>query len=175
MTQRANPIINCPNCDAGLSAGTSICHECGSPLPEGITSSDKQGKSLDELIVKSNQILVDSGTRAAEIAFGVGCTLGLIINLVLMVIVFLTITKTWTVLAVILLIISLISILVSSLLSSRAKNATTRTTYERDIKPEFDFFLSENNLSIEVVTEKAGDLLLEDSPLLAYLSSKESH
>jgi hypothetical protein len=174
MTQQAKPIIHCPYCDTGLPAGTTTCPACGSPQTEITLSPDYQSNTLDGFIEKSHQSLIDSGTRAAEIAFGVSSTLGILVSGILMVIIFLAITKTWTILAVSLFIIILISILISSLLSSRAKDATTRATYKRDIKPGIDHFFKSNDQSYEEVTKKAGDLLPEDSPLLVYLSNKES-
>lgn len=174
MTQQANSIIYCPYCDTRLPVGTAICPACGSPQEEITPSPDYQSNTLDELFEKSHQSLIDSGTRAAEIAFGVSSTLGILLSGILMVIIFLAITKTWTILAVSFLILVLISILISPLLSSRAKNTTTRAMYERDIKPGIDRFLKSSDLSYEEVTKKASDLLPEDSPILVYLSNKES-
>ena len=174
MTDQANTMISCPYCHTGVPAGTTTCPACDSQQAERTPSPDIQENSLDELIEISHQNLVDSDTRSAETAFGVSSTLGILVSGVLLVIIFLAFTKTWTILAVIFFILILISILISSLLASRAKDATTRATYERDIEPEVDRFLTSNNLSHEEVTEKASDLLPEDSPLLVYLSIRKS-
>ena len=85
-----------------------------------------------------------------------------------MVIIFLVFTRTWTILAVIALIVVLISILVSSVLASRAQKATTRSTYEREIKPEINDFIASHDINQEQFSNKVAELLPEDSPLLVY-------
>lgn len=146
------------------------CLRCGAPLGDSTQISDSQEAVLQELIENSHQKLVASGTSAAEIAFGVGCTLGLLVGGLLMVIIFFAITKTWTILAVILFILILISFLVSSTLANRARQATTRTSYEREVKPEIDQFITEYGLSQDEFNDQAAEILPSDSPLLLYSS-----
>ena len=146
------------------------CLRCGAPLDDSTQISDSQEAALQELIENSHQKLVASGTSAAEIAFGVGCTLGLLVGGLLMVIIFFAITKTWTILAVILFILILISFLVSASLANRARQATTRTSYEREVKPEIDQFITEYGLSQDEFNDQAAELLPADSPLLLYSS-----
>jgi hypothetical protein len=157
-----------------MPSGTTTCPGCGSPQTVKSPDLDAPGNTLAELIEASNQNLVDSGTRAAETAFGVSSNLGFIASGILIIIIFLVFTRIWTVLAVILLILILISILISSLLASHARDTTIRATFERDIKPDIERFIASNNLSHEDAVSKARDLLPEESPLLVYLSNNES-
>jgi hypothetical protein len=126
------------------------------------------------MIEKSHQDLLKAGTGAAELAFGVGCTLGVIIGGALLVIIFLAITRIWTIVAVISLILALISFLVSSYLSSRAREATTRATYDREIKPEIDQFIAAQGISHTEFYEKAEEILPEDAPLLVYQTKQDT-
>jgi ABC-type multidrug transport system fused ATPase/permease subunit len=146
------------------------CPRCGAPLYDSTQISDSQEAALQEITENSHQKLVASGTSAAELAFGVGCTLGFLVGGLLMVIIFFAITKTWTILAVILFILTLISFLVSSILANRARQATTRTSYERELKPEIDQFITEYRLSQDEFNDQAAEILPADFPLLFYSS-----
>jgi hypothetical protein len=84
-----------------------------------------------------------------------------------MVIIFFAFTRTWTTLVVILFILTLISILISSILANRAKEATTRKTFQREIKPEIEQFASLKGISQVEFFEQAAEILPTSSPLLA--------
>lgn len=170
MTHSMILSVQCSYCFGMVPAEEVECLRCGAPLDDSTQISDSQEAVLQELIENSHQKLVASGTSAAEIAFGVGCTLGLLVGGLLMVIIFFAITKTWTILAVILFILILISFLVSSILANRARQATTRTSYEREVKPEIDQFITEYGLSQVEFNDQAAEILPADSPLLLYSS-----
>jgi hypothetical protein len=174
MVQPMDSTIQCPYCAGAVPAHEVECPRCGAPLGESTPVSDFQELTVDELIEESHQELVKSGTSAAELAFGVGCTLGVLVGGLLMVIIFLAFTRTWTILAVIALIVVLISTLVSSLLASRAQKATTRSTYEREIKPEINGFIASHDINQEQFSNKAAELLPADSPLLVYIAGQEN-
>ena len=89
-----------------------------------------------------------------------------------MVIIFFAFTKTWTVLAVILFILTLISVLISSILATRAREATTRTTYEREVKPEIDHFITDYGLGKDEFNDQAAAILPPSSPVLLFASGK---
>jgi hypothetical protein len=165
-----NLSIQCSYCFGMVPAEEVECPRCGAPLDGSTLVSDSQEAALQEFIENSHQKLVDSGTSAAELAFGVGCTLGFLVGGLLMVIIFFAITKTWTILAVILFILTLISLLVSSLLANRARQATIRTSYEREVKPEIDQFVTEHELSQDEFDDQAAEILPADSPMLLYSS-----
>jgi len=84
-----------------VPAEEAECPRCGAPLEDTTQIGESREATLQEFIENSHQKLVQSGTSAAELAFGVGCTLGFLVGGLLMVIIFIAITKTWTILAVI--------------------------------------------------------------------------
>lgn len=187
MEQQTDELIQCSYCREFIPAREPECPMCGAPLPDSLPDQTAAGDeireshqiSLKDLVEKSNQDLVKAGTRAAELAFGIGCTLGVVVavillaSLALITSIFFSINNDWTVLAVVTLILALISFLVSSYLSTRARQATTRTFYEREIKPEIDQFLTANSIDRREFFERASEILPEDSPLLASLEFQD--
>lgn len=167
MTLSAELSVQCSYC-RGIVPTEEECLRCGAPLEGRINISVGNEAALQELIESSHQKLIESGTSAAETAFGVGCTLGFLVGGLLMVIIFFAITKIWTIFAVILFILTLVSFLVSSLLANRARQATARTTYEREVLPEINQFITQNSLSQDEFNYQAADLLPADSPLLFF-------
>jgi hypothetical protein len=174
MINSSNSTIQCSYCAEIVPFEGQECPNCGAPLSESTLSGDLQEHALEELIENSNQDLIKSGTNAAELAFGVGCTLGIIAGGLLMVIIFLAFTRTWTILAVIALILALISFLISSLLASRARDATMRSTYVREIEPDIKRFVTSQGMSQKEFNHKAAQLLPDESLLLAYLADQEN-
>ncbi len=166
--------IQCSYCFGTVPAEAVECPRCGAPLAESTPISDIQELTVEEFIEGSHQKLVKSGTSAAEVAFSVGCTLGVLVGGLLMVVIFIAFTRTWTILAVIALIIVLISILVSSILSSRAQKATSRSTFEREVKPEVNVFIETHEISQEQFNDQAAEILPADSPLLVYIAGQEN-
>lgn len=187
MGQHADKLVQCTYCRQFSPAGESECPWCGAPLPDSspvqTTPSAETGESkqvtLSELVEKSNQDLVSASTRAAELAFGIGCTLGVIVSVILLlgialiIIIFSSIRSDWIILAVALLILALISFLVSSFLSTRARRATTRTVYDKNIKPEIDRYLTANSIDRREFFKEAAEILPEGSPLLASLEFQD--
>jgi ABC-type multidrug transport system fused ATPase/permease subunit len=170
MNYPEDALIECAYCAVRSPAGEIECPACGAPLEEGHPTSEPEEISLEELIENSNQTLVKSGTGAAELAFGVSCTLGLLIGVFLLAIIFIFFTRVWTILAVITFILAMISILVSSLLSTRANAATTGSTFEREVKPEIENYITPHGISHEEFNTKAAEVLPGNSPLLSYLA-----
>jgi hypothetical protein len=161
--------LECAYCAVVSPASEVECPACGAPMQEGFPVREIPDNSMEELIENSNQTLVTSGNRSAELAFSVSCFLGILIGGILMVIIFIAFTRIWTILAVIALILGLISILVSSLLSSRANTATIGGTYEREVEPEIDRYLATHNISRVEFNRKAAEILPSNAPLLFYL------
>jgi hypothetical protein len=160
-------MIQCEYCRGMVPAGERECIRCGAPLKDGQLPAPHTDLSLDDFVVTSHQKLTEAGTSAAELAFGVGCTLAVLVAGLLMVIIFFAFTRTWTTLVVILFILTLISILISSILANRAKEATTRKTFQREIKPEIEQFASLKGISQVEFFEQAAEILPTSSPLLA--------
>jgi ABC-type multidrug transport system fused ATPase/permease subunit len=162
-----NLTIQCSYCRGMVPAGEEECPRCGAPLDESLPTSHSQEEALQEFIESSHRKLITAGTSAAELAFGVGCTLEVLATIALMVIIFFAFTKTWTILVVILFMLTLISILISSLLANRARTATTRKTYEREVKPDIDRIITRYGMSRDQFNERVKEILPSDSPLLS--------
>jgi hypothetical protein len=131
---------------------------------EDLSQSDRQ------VIEELNAYLVKSATSAAELAFGVGCTLGLIVIVLLLVIVYFAFTKIWTVVIVTGFIAVLISVIVSSMLATRAKNATVEKTYQRTTKPEIERFIRAKGMSEAEFSDLAASVLPASAPLREFWS-----
>lgn len=166
--------IQCSYCFGSVPAEELECPRCGAPLDKSDQSSDFQGLSVEEFIEEANERLIKAGTSAAELAFGVGCTLEVLVAGLLMVIIFIAITRELTILAVVALILTLISILVSSVLASRAQKIAIRSTFKRDIAPEIKEFIDFHEIDQEQFDDKAAEILPTDSPLIAFLAGQEN-
>ena len=100
--------------------------------------------------------------------------LEVIAAVVIVLFIFFVFTKTWTVLVVIIFILMLISFLISSVLAIRARQAATRSTYEREVKPDIERFNAYHGLSDAEFKARAAEILPEDSPVLKYSSEKNT-
>jgi hypothetical protein len=63
---------------------------------------------------------------------------------------------------------------VSSVLSSRAQKATSRSTFERDVKPEINVFIETHEINQEQFNNQAAEILPADSPLLVYTAGQKN-
>ena len=165
----------CSYCRELVPADLDECPRCGAPLEDHTPGGYYPAGALEELLEKSHQKLVDSGTSAAELAFGVGCTLGFLVGGFLILLIFFVITKVWTTLAIILVILILISLLISSILANRAREATVRSTFEREVKPSLEQFISETGLSQDKFNQQATEILPADSPLFLFSATQGDH
>lgn len=166
----ATSIIQCPNCGANVPWEQDYCPACGAPIISGARTAQDQQEVMRKLVEEANLNLINASSSAAEYAFGIGCSLCTLLTLAVLLVSYFFITKTWTILAVIALAAILISAMVSALLGARAKAATTRTTYERVVKPEIDKFLKYQGLTRQEFDAQAIQWIAEDAPLRYYLS-----
>jgi ABC-type multidrug transport system fused ATPase/permease subunit len=171
MSDSSIPLIRCSYCRGLVPGGEAECMRCGAPLTLDLLAA---ASSFEEFVEAANQKLIESGTSAAELAFGVGCTLGVLVAVVLMVIIFLVFTRTWTTLVVILFILTLISFLVSSILAIRAREATTSKTYQREVEPAVADYILKHGISRDQFSSQAKQIIPASSPLLAFIKLNDS-
>lgn len=157
--------LQCANCGAPIQKQASTCPACGSPLPTAGRQTEDLAQSARQEVEDLNTYLVKSATSAAELAFGVGCTLGVITILLLLVFVYIAITKTWTIVIVTGFIAILISVIISTMLATRAKNATVEKTYQRTTKPEIERMIRASGISEKQFSDLAASVLPESAPL----------
>lgn len=161
----------CPHCGAGLPGDATTCPACGAPLavPGGdLPQSERAG--LRELVETSNRDLVEAGANAAESAFGLSCSLGVLLTTILLFVIFLLGERNWIVLAIIALGAALVAAAVSAVLASRAKSATIAGAYQRTVRPNIERHLRSRRLSQPDFDLQAAESLAEDAPLRNYLS-----
>jgi ABC-type multidrug transport system fused ATPase/permease subunit len=169
-TQPAIPSSLCPTCGANVSPNQSSCPACGAPLSSETFASKAKQAELREMVETSNQQMVTSGTNAAESAFGIGCSLGGMVSLVIILIAFILGWRDWTQLAVVALVAILFATGISAILSVRAKSASIRSTYEREVSPMIDRFLRANRLTHLEFSALADQMIEKDAPLRDYLT-----
>lgn len=157
----------CPICGANLTGQQSTCPACGAPLDYAQGSFENE---LQELVERTNQKLVTTGTQAAESAFGLGCSLGTILGLIVIGLSFLILRTRWTLLAIITLGIVLVAAGAASILASRAKAAMISGTYRREVEPEIRQFMVDRNLQRSDFDRSADRILGPDDPLRKHLS-----
>lgn len=166
--QLPNSTLRCEYCRGMVPTGEAECLRCGAPLGAASFDPELLDLPIDDFIIACHEKIVQAGTSAAELAFGVGCTLEVLIAGMLMVIIFFAFTRIWTELVVILFILALISFLISSILSTRAREATMRKTFERDVILEIDRYLAQHAVTRAVFIDQAAEVLPASSPLLIY-------
>lgn len=142
-------------------------------LDAGTSRDEVQPAALESLLESCHQALLKAGTEAAEYAFGISCSLGLLASAVLSTLVFLVITRAWTGLAITALMAVLISLIVANSLALRSRQATFQTTYQRKIRSQLDQFIRENSLERGEFHQRAGELLPPDSPLLHLITEDD--
>jgi len=166
-------LIECRNCGAQSPANFAYCPVCGAAREASTSRDEVPPEALARLLESTHQALVKAGAEAAEYAFGISCSLGLLGSVVLLALVFLAITRAWTSLAIIALIAVLISLIVSNTLALRSRQATFRTTYQRKIRARFDEYIRENRLERGEFHRLAADLLPPDSPLHGFITEDD--
>ncbi|HEX9617317.1 MAG TPA: hypothetical protein VGA03_07855 [Anaerolineales bacterium] len=160
----------CPNCGANVLTQQTSCPACGAPLYSENLSPEAKQEAMRELVETSNERLVSSGTSAAESAFGIGCSLGGMASLLLLLIVFAFGWRDWTLLAIVALVAILTATGFSAWLANRAKSATIRTTYDREVGPQIERYARENRLTGLEFSALADQIIAEDAPLRSYLT-----
>jgi len=173
----ANELIpanqKCPSCDSALFIDFAYCPSCGEVISnhdESTASIEDQG--LSEFIQYLNQQLSETGTGAAESAFGLGCYIGFIPIAILVVLLFLLGLRNWIVLALIGLVSVLVTTGIATILSRRARTININTTYLREVEPQIETYLESKSITrveFDVVSQQ---VLTKDAPLLECISSQ---
>lgn len=163
----------CHNCGVRSPRNYAYCPACGAALDTGSSRDEFQPVALESLLESCHQTLLRAGTEAAEYAFGISCSLGLLASAVLSTLFFLVISRAWTGLTIAALMAVLISLIIANFLALRSRQATFRTTYQRKIRSQIDQFIRENSLERGEVHRRAGELLPPDSPLLRLITEDD--
>jgi hypothetical protein len=163
--------VQCPNCGVNLPAGAGSCPACGAPLTAALETARRlQLSDMSALIERSNQKLLNAGTNAAESAFGLGCSLGVILGSVLLVSLFLLGQRNWILFAIVFIGSTMIALAASVALSGRAKTAMIQGTFKREVSQEIDTYLIAHAITRQAFDDQAHAVLTEDAPLWNFLS-----
>ena len=159
----------CPSCGRVLKSEFAFCPSCGETLSDSSVFAGFEDQDLAEFITSANQYLSESGTNAAESAFGLGCYLGFIPVVLLLLILFLFGLRNWIILALIGLGAVLIITGIAALLSRRARATNIRTAYYREVEPQIESYLNKTSITRGEFISTVRELLPEDAPLLEYI------
>lgn len=161
--------LQCPNCGAAIRPDQTICPACGAPVtPSDIASKSREKTS--QMLRDANQALVQAGAGAAESAFGLSCSLGVLLGLVVLAVIFLLGSRNWILLGLVAIGAALFAAGASAIVSARAKSATMAGTYTRDIAPKIEKNIQSNRFTRQEFDALAHETLDKNSPLRRYLS-----
>jgi len=161
--------LQCPNCGASIRPDQSICPACGAPIsPSDMASRSREKAS--QMIRDANQNLVQAGAGAAESAFGLGCSLGVLLGLALLALIFILGSRNWILLGLVAIGAALFAAGASAIISARAKSATMAGTYARDVEPEIEKTIQSNRFTRQEFDALANEILDKNAPLRRYLS-----
>ena len=160
--------IQCPYCGATLHSGQETCPACGAPSAQN--SAETHRKHLEALIESANQDLMKAGAGAAESAFGVGCSLGVLLSVLVWLVIFALGLRNWIVLFILGLGMALAGAGVSAMISLRARSAAVDGRFHTNILPQFKQHMAAHRLSSIELHALADEVLAPDAPLRTFLS-----
>ena len=132
--------------------------------------SDEQTQEVVRLAESLNERMMSSGSRGAELAFGLGCGVGLIpvVGIIFLLFAFgaISLIPAFFLLVVGLLLLAGVSILLANLARSNARKRVYRT----EVEPEIAQLLSKQNISRQEFDTLAYQWLPADAPLQPFLS-----
>lgn len=163
--------VQCRNCGALVQANAAACPACGAPLAGPIGASAEAGQGdLRQFLDTANASLVEAGAKAAESAFGLGCSLGFMVSFILLAVVFLLGVRNWIVLAIVGFGGVLLTLVAASVVSGQAKRANIEGAYERRVRRQIDQHLYTQGLTRQEFDAYAHRTLAGDAPLRELLA-----
>lgn len=163
----------CPSCGNGLHSDFAYCPSCGEAIPkQSEFAPSLEDQDLTEFVQSVNQQLTETGTGAAESAFGLGCYIGFIPVAIMVIVLFLFGVRNWIVLGLVGLVSVLVTTGIATLLSRRARTINIETTYQRVVGPQIETYLEKRSISRVEFNVVARQVLTINAPLLEYVSSE---
>jgi len=160
----------CPSCGTALHSDFAYCPSCGEAIPkQSEFAPSLEDQDLTEFVQSVNQQLTETGTGAAESAFGLGCYFGFIPVAMLVIILFLFGVRNMIVMALVALVSVLVTTGVATLLSRRARAINIDTTYHRVVEPQIETYLEKRSINCVEFDVVARQVLTTDAPLLEYI------
>ncbi len=135
----------------------------------------EETQELIALVETLNEKMRSSGASGSELAFGLGCGIGLIpvIGIILLLFVFRVISLVPAILVLVVGLLALASI--SSLLASIARTNAQKRVFREIANPEIARFLNQYPITRQQFDTLAYQSLPEDAPLRGFLSPELDH
>lgn len=169
LEQFSSNQIQCPYCGATLKSGQETCPACGAPSTQSSVATQRE--HLEAFLESANQELMKAGSGAAESAFGVGCSLGVLLGVLVWLVIFALGMRNWIVLFILALGMALAGAGLAAMISLRARSAAVSRMFHATILPQFTQHLEAHRLSSGELRALADEVLEPDAPLRTFLSS----
>jgi VIT1/CCC1 family predicted Fe2+/Mn2+ transporter len=125
--------------------------------------------ALGEFIERQNERLRASASANAEIAFGIGCLLGVAPPVIVVALLFMFKLVSLILAAILGIIALLVAAGLAMLFSYTARANTMKKSYRAQVEPEITEFLAQNEINQLQFSEAAHDILPPDAPLRAFI------
>lgn len=137
-------------------------------LPE--ENHEEEPLTVEEVIIRLNEILRETSGATAEQAFSVSCLMSIFI-VVLIAIATLFISH-WLTSVIVLVFGGLVGLGVSSFLANRSHTGNLKITFQREIEPRIQLVLEEYDLSLDEFLDLVHQVLPQGSPLIERINQQ---
>lgn len=142
------------------------------------TNPEREVDLLDQdpetFIIHINEKLFSAGAGNAELAFGLGCVIGIIPLGILVLLLFILGMRGWAAFGIVLLIGVLLITAVSTYLASRARTGAIRGAFDREVEPAILDYLGMHEIKRHEFQQIMDRILPQDAPLRRYVLAGES-
>lgn len=128
----------------------------------------------DSFIIQMNEKMFSAGAGNAEIAFGLGCAIGIIPFGIVVLLLFILGMRGWVAFGIALLIGVLLITAISTYLASRARAGAIRGTFNREVQPAILEYLGTHGIEPHEFQLTMDQVLPQDAPLRKYIHAVES-
>lgn len=128
----------------------------------------------DAFIIQMNEKLFSAGAGNAEIAFGLGCVIGIIPFGIVVLLLFILGMRGWAAFGIAFLIGILLITAISTYLASRARTGAIRGTYDREVEPAIQEYLGTHGIERHEFQQIMNQVLPQDAPLKRYALGEDS-
>ncbi len=157
----------CPHCGATVKDGQEACLACGAPLLP--LAADENRARWAEFLERANQTLLQAASGAAESAFGVGCSLGVLGSLLIWLIAFAAGLRNWIVLFILGFGMALSGVGIAVILAQRARSATLAGLFQSTLAAQFRQQMKTYRISEAELNALSDEVLAPDAPLRSFL------